>query len=445
MHQKERLLSFDVPVAFIFSHSALKEGWDNPNVFQICTLNQTSSIVRKRQEVGRGVRLAVDKNGDRVKEPRHNILTVVPNESYAGFVAGLQSEVAMEFRAEIEARYGKSIENLSDEDRAKIAEEYGEGILPPKPEDARKRDSIKLNKAHYLDPKFKDLWERVKHKTRYSVKIDTEKLISDVVDGLSKEQIRPPRIQVQKVLVDATDENEFVALQVSGARSLQSLANRYPLPNLVDLMTNLLEYTTPPVRLTRKTLLEIIKRAPNQQVLVDSPQEFASVTVRLIKEKISDQLISGIEYHKTGEWYRMELFEKEEEIQAWQDHLIKAEKSVYDGVVWESSVEKAFVEGLERHEAVQLYVKLPDWFTVPTPIGTYNPDWAIVWEERDEHGNTLQDKPFLYLVRETKSTLKRDDLHPDERRKIECGERHFRDALGVSYEVITSTEQLPFL
>ena len=146
MKHKERLLSFEEPVAFIFSHSALREGWDNPNVFQICTLNQTVSEVKKRQEVGRGVRLAVDQSGERVHDERFNVLTVVANQSYERFVAQLQSEVALEYQEEIEARYGKSIADLTDEERARIAEEYGEGILPPRPADARKRGKSTLRR-----------------------------------------------------------------------------------------------------------------------------------------------------------------------------------------------------------------------------------------------------------------------------------------------------------
>jgi len=438
MKDKERLLSFDEPVSFIFSHSALREGWDNPNVFQICTLNQTASEMKKRQEVGRGVRLAVDQVGERVRDERVNVLTVVANESYERFVAQLQSEIAFEYRQEIEARYGKPTGDLSDEERRQIEEEYGQGILPPKPANARKRGVARLRKEFTLRPEFQELWERIKHKTRYAVKIDSERLIRDVVGELCREEIRPPRVTVTKARVDVGHESVFEALQMSAARSVMSLAGRYPLPNLVDIMANLMQHTTPPMRLTRRTLLEIIKRAPNPQAALDNPNEFATVAVRIIKEKLADQLVEGIQYEKINQWY--EMTQLDIEIPGWEDYLWPAERSVYDHVAYDSEIERQFVEGLERRDDVKLYLKLPAWFTVDTPIGEYNPDWAIVMEERDEHGDLTD---ILYLVRETKSTTNLAELRPDERRKVRCGERHFKDTLGVNYKVVTSARELP--
>jgi type III restriction enzyme len=150
MKDKERLLSFDSP-SFIFSHSALREGWDNPNVFQICTLNQSVSEIKKRQEVGRGVRLCLNQDRDRIQDDKINILTVVANESYEKFVSGLQDEIASDYQKEIEARYGKSLDDLTDIERGKIEAEYGEGILPPKPANARRRITSKLRKKYILN------------------------------------------------------------------------------------------------------------------------------------------------------------------------------------------------------------------------------------------------------------------------------------------------------
>ena len=429
MKDKERLLSFDEPVSFIFSHSALREGWDNPNVFQICTLNQTVSDVKKRQEVGRGVRLAVDQQGQRVRDEQVNVLTVVANESYEKYVASLQSEIAFEYQGEIEARYGKPIKDLSDEERAKIAEEYGEGILPPKPANARKPATIHLRKEYTLKPEFKELWDRIKHKTRYAVKIDSEKLIADVLAALDPSEIQPPRVSVMKATVQVGAENVFEALQMSGAKTVVSLAGRYPLPNVVEVMANLLQHTTPPVRLTRRTLLEMIRRASPelQKAIVDSPNEFATVAVKIIKEKLADQLVEGIQYEKIAAWYEMTQFETE--IADWQDYLVPAQRGIYDYVHYDSAIESQFVKDLDHDDRVKLYVKLPRWFTVTTPIGDYNPDWAIVMEERDEFGES-KGEPKLYLVAETKSVDSLDKLRPDERRKVQCGERHFEDALG---------------
>jgi type III restriction enzyme len=226
MKDKEQLLSFDTKVSFIFSHSALREGWDNPNVFQICTLNQTTSNIKKRQEVGRGIRLAVDQSGQRVHDAQVNVLTVVANQSYDQYVRQLQEEIVSE--------YGEKVE------------------LPPKPANARKRTTIQLRKEYTLKPEFKELWDRIRAKTRYSVSIDSEQLMKDVVKDVDAIEIRAPRVVISKAQLDVNDESAFVALQLSVAKTFIDLAGRYPLPNLIDMMTYLLENTSPPVRLTRE-------------------------------------------------------------------------------------------------------------------------------------------------------------------------------------------------
>ena len=412
MKDKERLLSFGEPVSFIFSHSALREGWDSPNVFQICTLNQTVSEMRKRQEIGRGVRLAVDQTGNRVYDQKVNVLTVVANENYASYVESYQAD---------------------------ITEEYGDQGLPPPPANARKRGVATLRKEYTLRPEFKELWEHIKHKTRYAVNVDTDLLISEVVEKLDKTEIRPPRITVTKAQVQVDDDQIFSALQISGAKTVIDLSGRYPLPNLVDAMIHQLENTTPPIRLTRQTLLEIFIRTRNQQAALDNPHEFASVAVRIVKEKLVDQLVEGIKYEKIGECYEMCQFETS--IDSWEDHLIPAKCSVYDKVIFDSETERKFVEGLEKLDPVKLYVKLPAFFKIPTPIGTYNPDWAIVVEPRDFEGIPTGEQ-LLYLVRETKSSTKPNDIRPDEVRKIRCGIRHFKDVLGIDYKVVTKADNL---
>jgi type III restriction enzyme len=415
MRDKERLLSFDEPVAFIFSHSALREGWDNPNVFQICTLNQTASEIKKRQEIGRGVRLAVDQSGDRIHDERVNVLTVVANESYERYVQKLQTE---------------------------IEEEYGKEGLPPKPADARKRGTVRLRKECLLKPEFKEMWERIKHKTRYVVKIETEKLLDEVVPPVDKMEIRPPRVTVTKAMVQVGKADVFEALQMTASKAAVALAGRYPLPNLIAIMENLMERTTPRVRLTRRTLLEVFHRTSNKEAALENPHEFALGTVRIIKEKLADHLVNGIRYEKNGEWYEMSQLEGDEVIESWKEYLVPAQRSIYDHVVFESEVERTFVEGLEKRDDVKLYFKLPGWFTVKTPVGDYNPDWAIVMEERDAHGQPTG-KSLLYLVRETKAENWRRDLRPDEVRRIVCGGRHFNDALGVDYSVVSTAGELP--
>ena len=411
MKDKERLLSFDEPVSFIFSHSALREGWDNPNVFQICTLNQTASEVKKRQEIGRGVRLAVNQAGDRVRDEQVNVLTVIANESYEHYVSQYQTEIETEF---------------------------GREGLPPRPANARQRGMARLRKEYLLKPEFKQLWERIKHKTRYAVHIDTSVLITNAVEELNRAEIRPPHVEIRKAKFE-TEGEAFVAVQIA-ERGTPYTPEAQPFPNLVEVLSALLERTSPPVRLTRRSLLEIFKQASPkiQAAALKNPFEFATVAARIIKTKLADQLVNGIQYEKVNQWYEMTQFE---DIPGWSDNLVPAAHSIYDNVVYESGIEKTFVEGLEHREDVKLYVKLPGWFTVPTPVGEYNPDWAIVLEPRDEFGN-LTGEELLYLVRETKASLNPDDWHPDEARKIRCGERHFRDALGLDYQVVTDVREL---
>ena len=410
LKHKEQLLSFDEPIAFIFSHSALREGWDNPNVFQICTLNQTASEVKKRQEIGRGVRLAVNQTGERNHEERVNVLTVVANQSYEDYVNNLQSE---------------------------LDEVYGRGQQAPRPSNARRRGESRLSKAYYLSPEFKGLWEAIRHKTRYAVQVDSTRLIEDVVSELDRTEIQPPRITITRGRVEAGSDDAFHALQVTRARTIIDLAGRYPLPNLVTLMEELLERTTPPMKLSRGTLLEIYKRTKQQQAALDNPHEFANVTVGIIKKKLVDQLVDGIQYgiqyEKLGAWYEMSQFDAEEIIESWDEYLEPAEHSLYNPVVVDSNPEREFIQALESRADIKLYIKLPKWFIVDTPVGTYNPDWAIVIEPTDDHGEPTGEQN-LYLVHETKDTRNPDDLRPDEIRKINCGEKHFSDALGVAFD-----------
>lgn len=419
MQRKEDLLSFDEPVSFIFSHSALREGWDNPNVFQICTMREVGSDTERRQQVGRGVRLPVNQEGERVQDERINVLTVVASETYERFVAELQSE--------IEAEYGKD-------------------GTPPKPPDARRKATLRLRKAHTLKPEFKELWDLIKHKTRYAVTIDSDRLIEDVLPELDGTALRKPRVSISKAEVIANDRDTFEALIQSGARTAIDLAGRYPLPNLVEIMENLMENTSPPMRVTRRTLLEIFRRAGNRAAALANPHEFARAAVGIVKNKLTDQLVQGICYEKIDEWYEMTLFESE--IVTWADYVVPSTERngvggthLYDGVPFDSrTIEKPFIEALEKRKDVRLYIKLPAWFTVETPIGSYNPDWALVMESPDG-GDDL-----LYLVRETKGTLDLDELRPDEKRKILFGRKHFREALGMGhrgYRVVTEASQLP--
>jgi type III restriction enzyme len=460
MRDKEALLSFPDPqdddetrrkkqVAFIFSHSALREGWDNPNVFQICTLNQTMSVNRKRQEVGRGVRLAVDQSGARVRDESINVLTVVANESYRQYVETYQKEILDEYQAEIEARYGKRLDELSDAERLAIEQEYGESVLPPPPREAGK-GKAKLRKARALSDEFRQLWEHIKHKTRYAVQFDTEVFLAEVLPAIEAADVPPPRVTITKASVSVDDEGLFTAAQSSGVKTVANLAGRYPLPNLLGVMGNLMEHTSPPVKLTRRTLAQLFSRLSNPRKALANPHEWASIAVRIVKEQLADYLVNGIQYEKTGEWYDMRQILDDEEIELFSKYIVADastdEKSVYDLVPCDSEVEKQFVKDLESRADVKVYVKLPYWFTVPTPVGEYEPDWAIVMQDPDKDS-----QPVLYLVTETKGTTNLDDLRPDEKRKILCGAAHFGskqlDKAGalddVDFKVVVSAGAIP--
>jgi len=413
MRDKERLLSFAEPVAFVFSHSALREGWDNPNVFQICTLNQTTSTLKKRQEIGRGLRLAVDITGARQRDDRVNVLTVVANESYEDYVRALQREIAEEVGA----------------DEAKKM----------KPSNARLKQTAIRKPLSAFPPEFAALWERIKHRTRYRVVVDTRMLVAHVVHELNLRVVDPPRIEVTRARVEAQSGDVFTAMQLSGAKTVATLTGRFPLPNVVERIAELLSHTaSTPVRLTRRTLLSIITGVTKQQAILDNPNEFATIASDVIREKLENQLVFGIRYEKDGTWYEQGLFA--EEIETQSDRLLSSTKSLYDRFVFESEVERRFAEKLETRADVLFYVKLPPWFRVQTPIGNYNPDWALVMEDTDEFGEKGE---RMYLVRETKGTKTLSELYRSEVLKLRCGARHFNSALEVDFKLVESAEELP--
>ena len=405
MRDKERLLSFDEPVSFIFSHSALNEGWDNPNIFQICALRDVNSYIKKRQQIGRGMRLAVNQNGERVYGERTNTLTVIANERYSQFAAAYQQE--------IESVYGKA------------------GAAPT-PVDANARKTVRRTKRFELDADFKILWDKIKRKTRYSVEIDTARVIQEAGAKLSAVEIKRPRITEVKAEVRHSNDN-VEAVQISAKRDMGEITHNISLPNLVRRVAYLLEFQSPPVSLSRKTILAIIRESGRLEDGIKNPHEFATHAVSKIKETLAAHLVSGIQYERINEWYEMSLFEAE--FQSWENYLVPAEKSVYDHVKFDSEVERAFVEDMDERNDIHLYVKLPAWFTAPTPVGAYNPDWAIVMDDPND-----ADGKRLYLVRETKGE---GELRSTEKRKIECGKKHFEKALDISYQVVTKAGELP--
>jgi restriction endonuclease len=209
------------------------------------------------------------------------------------------------------------------------------------------------------------------------------------------------------------------------------------LPNLVAKIGELLEHTNPPLRLTRRTILAVIRGVRNQQAVLDNPEEFATQAAEVIRARLEEHLINGIVYEKDGNWYDMELFPAE--LVGSADRMVEVAKSIYARLPTDSDVERKFVRGLEKRDDVKLYVKLPSGFKVRTPVGDYTPDWGIVLEERNQFGDPEE---TLYLVRETKGTLNQADLYLSEQQKIKCGTQHFDGALGVDFDVLTSADDL---
>ena len=411
MRDKEQLLSFKEPVAFLFSHSALREGWDNPNVYQICTLNQTVSEVKKRQEVGRGMRLVVNQQGIRQLEPPRNKLTVIANESYEQFVTTLQHE---------------------------MEEAFGKEGAAPRPVNARQRTQAKRKPLEELPPEFHELWNRIKPKTRYHVTINTPKLIGDVLKELNGLTITAPKIMGNRASIEAAANKDKFTPQLRASGTLSTLSVRGDRPNVVAMIENLLSHVNPPIKLSRRTLIDIVQQTQNQLAAIDNPHEFAAQSARLLRVHATQQLVDGIQYEQNNDYYDMSQWVEEEERP--EERLVEVANSIYDKIAVDSETERTFAESASRRDDVRLIVKLPAWFKVSTPIGNYNPDWSLVMQQKDMFDEV---GPILYLVRETKSTTAKDELRGSENQKIQCGERHFKNALNVDYRVVTNASQLP--
>ena len=385
MKDKERLLDANTPLRFIFSHSALREGWDNPNVFQICTLNETRSEMKKRQEIGRGLRLPVNQDGERVFDQNINILTVIANESYESFARSLQTEIEDECGVSFTGR----IKN------------------------AKERKSVLLKKGYELDPNFKDLWERIKQKTKYNVNYQTEELIKESAKVLKEVQIKKPKILSIRVKIDI---NEKGVTTSGGVATAQNIENNYELSLIPDVLSGIQTKT----KLTKTTILEILKAGGKMADILVNPQQLMDEGNRVINEALKEMMVDGIKYEKIADsYYEMREFENKE-LLGYLDNLVEVKdqsKTLYDHIIIDSeTIERPFARDLEAREDVKFYFKLPRWFKIETPIGSYNPDWAIVFEN---------DKR-VYFVAETKPE---GEIRGSEEMKIKCGRKHF-NALG---------------
>ncbi|MBP7701869.1 MAG: DEAD/DEAH box helicase family protein [Phenylobacterium sp.] len=476
MKDKEKLLSFDTKLKFIFSHSALKEGWDNPNVFQICALREIGTERERRQTIGRGLRLCVKsvgpEKGHRVRGFEINTLTVIATESYEAFAENLQKEIEADtgIRFGIVEKHQFAAISVQQEDgtlamlgfeQSAAIHEYLKGAdfidakgkvqdklrtalkegtltvpdelaahLPQIKEVLRKiagkldiknaddRKAVRVRKEVLHSAEFQALWDRIKHRTTYRVHFDNAKLIEDCTKAISS----APPITKAKAVIRKADlaigQGGVIATETATSGPVTIEEGDIALP---DVLTDLQDRT----QLTRRSLVTILTESGRLGDFRRNPQAFIELAAETINRTKRLALVDGIKYQRIGDdhFYAQELFEQEELTGYLKNMLQNTQKSVFEHVIYDSGgVERTFAEQLEKNEAVKVYAKLPSWFKVPTPLGTYNPDWAVLVQVDGEER--------LYFVVETKGSLFTDDLRDNEAAKIACGEAHFK-ALAV--------------
>ncbi|MCW5829129.1 MAG: DEAD/DEAH box helicase family protein [Deltaproteobacteria bacterium] len=479
MKDKERLLSLDEPLRFIFSHSALREGWDNPNVFQICTLNETRSAMKKRQEIGRGLRLPVDQSGQRVFDESVNKLYVMANESYEDFARALQNE----YEEDCGVTFGKvpltalaKLTRVVGEEEKPVGREVAEALraslvsqgmldannriqpkfdpkrpgfkleLPPEHADLvpavtellsgyqierhisreKNEGQNRLRKDVQASPEFLALWERIKPRTTYRVEFETPKLIQKAVDAIKQmEKIEKPVVSV--VTGQLAVQKGGVGTRALSVSEEQASYGSGAVPDLLGYLQNETE-------LTRSTLVEILKVSGRLAEFFNNPQRFMDEVAKYLKHELHRMIVDGIKYEKIpgpgndSEWEMLKIFEQE-----LIDYLTaqQVKKSVHEYVVYDSEIEREFARKLDEREDIKLFIKLPRKFVIDTPVGTYNPDWAIV-----KHNDQT-----IYMVRETKGTRNFMKLRTSEADKVRCGQKHF-NALGVPFDVVVAADEV---
>lgn len=502
MKDKERLLNFSEPTRFIFSHSALKEGWDNTNVFQICTLKHSDSTMKKRQEVGRGLRLCVDQTGERIddsipgiKVHDINVLTVVASESYDSFARELQKQIAETLsdrprKANIdffkdnlltnenaqEIRIDESLarklyqgfvrNNYIDEDdnlteeyyqavengEVKVPDElkehkqavidlvsmiYSESASPLVQNERDKNVELKVNDNFHRE-EFQKLWKKINVKTAYTVNFDTNELIGRCITALDKNlRITDISYQIKDGVLEHIESKEQLqkgegftekVLETGKVYGAVTSGVRY------DLVAKLLAET----RLTRKTIVNILTGIKREtfDLFKKNPEDFIIKTARIINEEKATTIIERITYNATDETYGTEIFTKNNLKGMLGENAFAVDKHIYDYVVTDSKTEKKFARNLDISKEVSVYAKLPSGFFIPTPVGNYNPDWAIVFEE---------DKvKHVYFIAETKGSMNSLEFRGIEKAKIHCAKKHFEKISNnsVKYDAVDSFEKL---
>lgn len=481
MKDKQRLLDQNEPIRFIFSHSALREGWDNPNIFQICALREIGAELDRRQTIGRGLRLPVrqtDQGFERVSDTGVATLTVIANEDYRVFASALQNEykesgiqigkvrvnefakipVITEGGTLTEERLGFAISQvifdhltatgfLSDGQVTSKFTPDSEGFSLSLPDDLEryeaqvvllmrgsslerfvkphsKRQDRALNKAVYLSPEFKAFWEKISQRSTYRVSVNREKLIDSIVSAIrTAPQIPPLRVAVTRAGIKV----------VRGGATSEELTSRSSVLNwsfdLPDIVAELQNATS----LTRWSIVDILVRSERLDEFIQNPNDFISMAKRVIQSELAKLVVDGIQYERiAGSVYELRELQKdgEEAKDHFLDRMYKvknSEKSDFDYVVFDSDVERQFAKKLDSREDVKFFMKLPAKFKIPTPVGDYNPDWAIIKQ--------VDGEDRVYMIRETKSTLDLPSLRPTEQAKIASARQHFK-AIGIDdYEV----------
>ena len=424
MRDKETLLSFGSPLRFIFSHSALKEGWDNPNVFQICTLNETRSPLKKRQEIGRGLRLAVNQDGGRVYDEKINILTVIPNESYESFAANLQKE---------------------------YEDECGVKFAAANIKDGSKKKKQFFRKDFPLDPEFQAVWDKIKYQTRYRVQFDTEELIKQAAAAvMNLPAIQPPKIRYHKasLAMEAVEygmQDEAPLYNLTLKESFSGSSNMTFVWNIPDILAEIQRKTG----LTRRTLFAILTQSGRLHDAVTNPQRFVDSAAAAVSRSLQKLMVQGIKYERTDAVYAQSLLTEMErngiEFYA-NEHtftISNPQKTICENYIpLDSDTEKRFAADCENYDAgkeggVIFYCKLPRWFKIPTPLGNYNPDWAVV----------MRQKRKAYFIAETKNTgqgdgIDMDKLREEERIKIRYARAFFHSLDGIAYKAVGKVEEL---
>lgn len=491
MKNKEKLLNPKDKLRFIFSHSALKEGWDNPNVFQICTFIDTQSDMSKRQKIGRGLRLCVDGDGNRIDESYGNgdeyktinRLTVLANESFESFANSLQKEMeadGIEFhKINVDAFNGlsyirsdgehvqfdkydsekiwkslfeqgfldkkgtitkewKSV--VKDNDLLELPEQYLEAKLRIIEfvsskngsiiENAGDRKTFNLRKEKLDEPEFKNLWNKINYKSNYTVEFDRDTLIKDCVEGM-KESL----MHIQKTVISHTKTEVKITTGVEGITKSKSNhfveTENQDIPNIVNDLQN-------STHLDKQTIIDILIKSNEEfesfEKLLINPTEFYNRTLEVIKDTLNHLMVKHIKYYKL-DGQEFDSAEYKEFFEDWvkndnylERHLVKSDKSVYDYIKCDSDVEVKFAQELENVDEIEFFLKLPNWFKIKTPNGHYNPDWAITVN--------VNGKPETYFVIETKGTNSLNKLRQPEADNIRCGMKHFKIESELKYDYL---------